>query len=253
MLELYRQEIAGSFYSWRGGVWLVAASLIFSLVTYLLLTDKELSLLDQGEMLLILSEVVLALGIFMSVITASSAISNEIESGTFESLLLTPITSSQISMQKTMSIITLWIILYVISIPYIVVASSGTNLGLSAILYTGLYGTLLVTGISLLSVAISGRLRSSKNSIMIMLMVTLILLAPSIFFATSLKKSDFGIALENVNPASHAINSIDSVVVDNEQMLLQQINHVWPIIVFTVLCGLLFVILTRRFEMKGLQ
>ena len=72
-------------------------------------------------MLLILSEVVLALGIFMSVITASSAISNEIESGTFESLLLTPITSSQISMQKTMSIITLWIILYVISIPYIVV------------------------------------------------------------------------------------------------------------------------------------
>ena len=84
-------------------------------------------------------------------------------------------------------------------------------------------------------------------------MVTLILLTPSIFFATSLKKSDFGIALENVNPASHAINSIDSVVVDNEQMLLQQINHIWPIIVFTVLCGLLFVILTKRFEIKGLQ
>ena len=251
MLELYRKEIAGSFYSWRGGVWLVAASLIFSLVTYLLLTDKELSLLDQGEMLLILGEVVLALGIFMSVTTASSAISNEIESGTFESLLLTPITSSQISFQKSISTITLWIILYVISIPYIIVASSGTNLGLSTVLYTGLYGTLLVTGISLLSVAISGRLRSSKNSIMIMLMIALILLAPSLFFATSLKKSDFGIALENVNPASHAINSIDSAVVDNEQMLSQQINHIWPIIVFTVLCGLLFVIFTKRFEIKG--
>lgn len=96
------------------------------------------------------------------------------------------------------------------------VASSGTNLGLSTVLYTGLYGTLLVTGISFLSVAISGRLKSSKNSIMIMLMIALILLAPSLFFTSSLKKSDFGIALENVNPASHAISSIDSAVVDNE-------------------------------------
>lgn len=100
MLEVYRKEITGSFYSWRGGAWLVAASLIFSLVTYLLLTDKELSLLDQGEMLLNLAEVVLTLGLFMSVTTASSAISNEIESGTFESLLLTPISSSQISLCK---------------------------------------------------------------------------------------------------------------------------------------------------------
>lgn len=253
MLEVYRKEITGSFYSWRGGAWLVAASLIFSLVTYLLLTDKELSLLDQGEMLLILAEVVLTLGLLMSVTTASSAISNEIESGTFESLLLTPISSSQISLQKSMSTITLWIFLYVISVPYIVVASSGTNLGLSTVLYTGLYGTLLVTGISFLSVAISGRLKSSKNSIMIMLMIALILLAPSLFFTSSLKKSDFGIALENVNPASHAISSIDSAVVDNEQSPVQQIGHILPIIVFTLFCWFIFVILTKRFEVKGLQ
>jgi ABC-2 type transport system permease protein len=253
MLELYRREIVGSFYSWRGGVWIIAASIIFSLVTYLLLTDKELSLLDQGEMLLTLAEVVLALGIIMSATTASSTISSEIESGTFESLLLTPITSRQISLQKLMSTITLWVILYVVSIPYLLVASSGTNLGLSAVLYTGLYGTLLVTGISLLSVAISGRLRSSKNSIMTMLMVALILLAPSLFFASSLKKTDFGLVLENVNPASHAINSIDSVVVDNEQTLLQQINHIWPLIVFTLICGFIFITLTKRFEVIGLE
>ncbi|MFZ1875649.1 MAG: hypothetical protein WAU25_01305, partial [Nitrososphaeraceae archaeon] len=83
--------------------------------------------------------------------------------------------------------------------------------------------------------------------------VALILLAPSLFFASSLKKTDFGLALENVNPASHAVNSMDSVVVDNEQTLLQQINHIWPIIIFTTSCGCLFVILTKRFEVKGLE
>jgi ABC-2 type transport system permease protein len=253
MLELYRHEIKGSFYSWRGGIWIVAASLILSLVTYLLLTDKELSLLDQGEMLWTTAEVILALGLIMSATTASSAISSEIESGTFESLLLTPMTSIQISLQKLFSTITIWTILYLVSIPYLVVISNGTNLGLSAILYVGLYGTLLIIAFALISITISSRLKSSKNSIMTMIMIILILIAPSLFFASSLKKTDFGIAIENINPVSHAINSIDSVVVDNEQSLIQQINHIWPIILFTAFCGFIFTIFNQRFEIRGLE
>ncbi len=68
MLELYKREFSGSFYSWRGGVWIVAAAVIFSMVAYLLLTDKELSLLDQGEMLFTLAEVIIALGVIMSAV-----------------------------------------------------------------------------------------------------------------------------------------------------------------------------------------
>jgi len=221
-MMLYRHEISGSFYSWRGSAWIIAASLIFSLVAYLLLTDKELSLLDQGEMLFTLGEVIIALGIAMSAVSASSAISSEIESGTLESLLLTPVTHRQIAIQKMFSIVTIWAILYLVSIPYLIVVASGTNLALSAVLYVGLYGTLLVTAISMISIVISWRLKSSKNSIMTTLMIVLILLAPSLFFGTSLKKTDFGLALENINPVSHAMNSLDSVLVDNEQTFLQQ-------------------------------
>jgi ABC-2 type transport system permease protein len=253
MLELYRHEISGGFYSWRGGIWIIAASLILSLVTYLLLTDKELSLLGQGEMLWTTAEVILALGFIMSAVTAASAISGEIESGTLESLLLTPLTFRQISLQKLFSTITVWMILYLVSIPYLIVISNGTNLGLSAILYVGLYGTLLTIGFSLISIAISSKLKSSKNSIMSMIMIILILLAPSLFFASSLKKTDFGISIENINPVSHAINSIDSVVVDNEQLALQQISHIWPVILFTAFCGFIFTIITRHFEIRGLE
>lgn len=99
--------------------WIIAAALIFSLVAYLLLTDKELSLLDQGEMLFTLSEVILALAIIMSAVSASSTTSTEIESGTFESLLLTLVTHRQIAVQETLSNICLWGILYLVSIPYI--------------------------------------------------------------------------------------------------------------------------------------
>jgi ABC-2 type transport system permease protein len=252
-MMLYRHEISGSFYSWRGSAWIIAASLIFSLVAYLLLTDKELSLLDQGEMLFTLGEVIIALGIAMSAVSASSAISSEIESGTLESLLLTPISHSQIAMQKMFSIVTIWAILYLVSIPYLIVVASGTNLALSAVLYVGLYGTLLVTAISMISIVISWRLKSSKNSIMTTLMIVLILLAPSLFFGTSLKKTDFGLALENINPVSHAMNSMDSVLVDNEQTLLQQISHIWPVIAFIFICTLIFVMFTRKFEVKSTE
>ena len=252
-LQLYKNEMSGSFYSWRGGAWIVAASMIFSLVAYLLLTDKELSLLDQGEMLFTLSEIVISLAIIMSVTLASSAISSEIELGTFESLLLTPLTGKQIAFQKLLSIITTWFLLYAVSIPYLLVISSGMNLSLSAILYTGFYGTILVTAFSSLSIAISARVRSSKNSIMISLMILLILLAPSIFFATSLKKTSFGIALENINPVSHTMNSLDSIIVDNQQSLSEQGIHIVVVIVFAVACLLILLRLSNQFEVKPIE
>ncbi len=253
MLELFHREISGSFYSWRGGVWVVAGSLIFSLLAYLLLTDKELSLLDQGEMLFTLGEVVMALGVLMAAASASSTISGEMESGTFESLLLTPITHRQIAAQKLLSVIAIWIVLYVVSIPYLVVLASGTSLAWSAVFYVGLYGTLSVTAVSSLSITISVRLKSSKNSIMAALMIVLILLASSIFFSTVLKTTGFGLALDNVNPMSHAINSLDSVLVDNEPALSQQVAHIWPVVVFVLVCVLLLSWYTRRFEVRGAE
>ena len=163
-----------------------------------------------------------------------------------ESLLLTPITHRQIAIQKLFSIVTIWAVLYSVSIPYLVVVASGTNLALSAVLYVGLYGTLLVTAISMISIVISWRLKSSKNSIMTMLMIVLILLAPSLFFGTSLKKTDFGITLENINPVSHAMNSLDSVLVDNELTLVQQISHIWAVIAFTLICTFILLYLLEN-------
>jgi len=251
-LIIYKLETSGSFYSWRGAAWIITAASIFSFVAYLLLTDKELSLLDQGEMLFTFSEVILVLGLVMSGINSSSSISTEIEAGTFECLLLTPIKHIQIAIQKMLSTVTIWIVLYLISIPYLIVLANGTNLAISAILYVGLYGTLLSIGISSISIALSWMLKTSKNSIMVALMIILLLSAPSLFFATSLRKTDFGIMLENINPFSHSINSLDSVLVDNQQTIYEQFPHIWPVLVFTIICSIIFLTFTRKFEVKML-
>lgn len=251
MLDLFRREIAGTFYTWRGGAWIIATSLIFSLVAYLLLTDKELSLLDQGEMLFMLGQIIVTLGVIISTAIASSTITAEMESGTFEIMLLTPIKHRQIAFQKLLSIVTIWGILYAVSIPYLFVLASGTNLGPSAIFYVGLYGTVCVIAVSSLAIAISTRLKTSKNSMMASLMIVLILLAPSLFFATLLLKTEFGIILDNLDPLSHVINSLDSVLVDNELALSQQAAHIWPVLLFMLACVVLLFCYSKQFEVKG--
>jgi ABC-2 type transport system permease protein len=251
MLDVFRHEITETFYTWRGGAWIVVASLIFSLMAYLLLTDKELSLLDQGEMLLMLGKIIVTLGVIISSAIASSSITAEIESGTFESMLLTPITHRQIALQKLMSVITIWVVLYVVSIPYLVVLASGTNLCSSAIFYVGFYGTVSVAAVSSLSIAVSTRLDTSKNSMMASLMIVSILLVPPLFFSTLLMKTEFGLILDNVDPLSHVINSLDSVLVDNEQSLSQQAAHIWPNLLFMLGCLFLLFWYSKRFEVKG--
>jgi ABC-2 type transport system permease protein len=248
---LYRHEILASFYSWRGTAWIISSGFVFSLIAYLLLTDKELSLLDQGEMLFTLAQVILSLGMLMSAVNASSAISSEIESGTFESLLLTPLTNKQIIFQKMLSIITMWAMQYLVSIPYLIAVSSGTNLSVSAVLYVGLYGTLLVGGITFLCITLSWKLKNSKNSIMTTLMLVLLLLTPSLFFGTSLRKTDFGIALGVINPFSNAVDSLDSILVDNEQFLSQQIQYIWPVTAFVLICTVVLITSTRHLEIKS--
>ena len=178
MFDIFTRELKGTFYSWKGAVWIIACSLVFSGVSYLLLTDKELSLLDQGEMLFMLTEVIIVLGLILSTVMASTIVSGEREAGTLETLLLTPVSPLQITSEKLVSIITMWLILYLISIPYIVVVASGTGLTASAIIYTGLYGSVLVLGISLLSVTISA-VSNSKTSLLTSLTLVLVLLAPA--------------------------------------------------------------------------
>ena len=83
-------------------------------------------------------------------------------------------------------------------------------------------------------------------------MIVLINCSHHLFFlVVPLTKTDFGLALENVNPVSHGVDSLDSILVDNEQLVSQQISHIWPVMVFTGVCALIFIYYTKHFEVKN--
>jgi len=70
---------------------LLISSLLFSVTCYVLLTNKELSLLDQTELLWLLGKVIIGVALLVVTVDASSIITAEFERETAESLFLSPV------------------------------------------------------------------------------------------------------------------------------------------------------------------
>jgi ABC-2 type transport system permease protein len=89
---------------WRGGripALFVPFSIVLSFMSYLfmsylLATNKELSLTPPKEMVYFILQVTMAVGHLTCLIIGANSISGERENGTFESLLVTPVRRRQI-------------------------------------------------------------------------------------------------------------------------------------------------------------
>src|ERR1700674_1050304 len=89
--HIWKKEIQGELYTWKSMLWLLIAALLFSVTSYLLLTNKELSLLDQTELLWLLGKIIIGVALLVVTIDASSIVTTEFENETAESLFLAPI------------------------------------------------------------------------------------------------------------------------------------------------------------------
>ncbi|MBA4116436.1 MAG: ABC transporter permease subunit, partial [Rubrobacter sp.] len=118
-LRVALKESKESLYAVRGSVWAVISAIVLSLMSYLLLTDAELSLLDQSEMLYIVASLTVGLGLLVSSILAGDSVAGERERGTLEGLLLTPIGRGPLVLGKIGAVLAAWLLVFAISAPYI--------------------------------------------------------------------------------------------------------------------------------------
>jgi ABC-2 type transport system permease protein len=162
---IWRKELQGELYTWKSMLWLVIASLLFSSTCYLLLTDRELSLLDQTELMLLLGQIIIVVALLIIAIDASSIITAEFENETAETLFLTPLSIKDFLLGKFLASFTLWVLLFLVALPYIIVASSGSRLTMAFIGYIALLGTLGIIGVMAFIFAISLLFRSTKNTL----------------------------------------------------------------------------------------
>jgi len=248
--NIWFKEVREQLYTWKGTLWLVISSLVFSLISYLLLTDKELSLLDQTEMMWMLSKVIIGVGLLIVSIDASSIITNEFEKETAESLFLSPVKMKDFVSGKLLASLTLWFFVFLVSIPYIFVTSAGTKLFPPFLAYIFLLGTIGVLGFIMFIFAISLLFRSSKNTLTTSLIILLAFAIPSLF-STTLKNNSFALALSKVNPLDNIFSSLDNVLVDYQTSLLQNWQFIIPLVLFCLIALIFLVYASRRFKRVG--
>jgi ABC-2 type transport system permease protein len=132
---------------WRGGkipALFVPFSIVLSFMSYLLATNKELSLTPPKEMVFFILQVTIAIGLLISLIIGANAVSGERENGTFESLLVTPVSRRQIILGKFLAALSSWPIILAISAVYIALLAPSAQIFWLAFLLVSVLGSFLV-------------------------------------------------------------------------------------------------------------
>jgi ABC-2 type transport system permease protein len=244
---LIQRECVEEIFSLRGAVFYLVGCGVLSVFSLLLVSNTELSLLENAQAIYMMAGIVIALAVLIAVIRGSDGFAGERERGTLETMLITPIDSESVAIAKLAGIILSWLTVFLLSIPYLwAVGSTGQNLW-PAFRYLFLTGTLLVLIFGGFTLALSARMKTLKGVLSVGLILFLLSGSP-IVMGPSLRQSAVGRFMDVINPFGAALNMLESVVVDSQGLLFQ----ILPLAVLLSYTGAVMWFLrlaTRRMEL----
>ncbi len=246
--HLVFKEIREQIISSRGGILIIAASIILAVFSLLLVSNTELSLLDNAQAVYMMSGITLILTSLIAVVLGSDSFAGERGRKTLETLISAPISVRNIAVSKLIALILIYLLLFFVSVPFLwAVASTGQNL-IPALEYVFSTGILLVMLYGALSVILSIKIKTYKAVLSINMVILLLTAAPFIL-SPSLRQSAVGRILDLLNPFACALNTLDSVIVDSQGIFYQAVRL--TVIGFYVLLFscVLFWISKRRIEL----
>jgi hypothetical protein len=218
-LRIAKKEVKGDRYGVKGSVWVVISAIVLSLTSSkLLLTDEVPSLLEQSEMLYIVTSLAISLGLLVAGILAAD--SGQKERAAQWVMVPTPARCGALLLGKVLSVMVAWLLIFLICVPYIMVVGSGTGVSWAALIYTFVLGTLCVLGFTTLTVGVGALSRSERGLRLASLSIFIAMVSPTLLGA-ALQRSRFDTIYNVLSPFAHARLSLESVILDKESMLVQ--------------------------------
>jgi ABC-type transport system involved in multi-copper enzyme maturation permease subunit len=204
----------------RGLAWLLAYSLVLSAFALLLISNKELSLLDNAQVIYMMAGTITAAGAMIAVILGADAFAGERERGTLVPLLVAPIAPAQLLTGKAVGLLTALGLMYLLALPYLWAAGAGGQNLAEAILYLALFGAPVVLGFGYLAMALSARTGSVLTSLLVS-MIALFLSASPLLIGPGLRNAAVGRIFDAIDPFSGALNTYDAVIIDSDPFISQ--------------------------------
>ncbi|MBC6947406.1 ABC transporter permease, partial [candidate division KSB1 bacterium] len=223
----------------KAPVLLLIFSVLLGIMTYVMASNSELSLIPPQEMTYETLKAAIAVGLFISLIIGADSISGERERATLESLLLTPTSRRQIVFGKFLAGVSPWPVAYLIAIPYMKVLSQGNEVFAAAVPWGALTGTLLAPAFTAMGMLASFWSNSNKTSLFTGLGLYVLFLLPSQLPGRA-QTGQMGSLLQQVNPIASTNHFLSKILVNNRTF-----EEWWPWLVAPaalalLLYGLLF-------------
>ncbi|MFG1820297.1 ABC transporter permease [Kribbella sp. NPDC049174] len=233
------QECRDLWIGGRGPTLVFGFSVLLSAMTYLAATNQAMNFLEQREAVNLTVQIGLAVGVLLTVVVSADAISGERERGTFEGLLLTPVSRRGIIVGKLAAASTMWLACLVVTLPYLWVLGRGVAGAVPAALLALTVGTLVATGLGGVGLLISAGTNSNKTSLACGLLVLLVLFAPTQLPA--LPKTGIGEVITRANPIGSALHYISQILVSRRGWTHDLSYLASPVLVALVVTGVLIV------------
>jgi len=241
---LMKKEIKEQIFASKGLIFALLESVILTIYALMMISNRELSLLDNAEAVYRMSTLIITIVSLIAVVYGSDSFGGEYEKKTMDTLLITPVSTFKIFLSKLFSYSLIYVLLYLIALPYLwAVGGKGQNL-VPAFVYNFIFGLMLMFIFGTLSMIISIKVKSLKTALSVSIPVLILLLYPLIV-PIGLRSHGFPVFLDYFNPFAGAVNSLDSVIIDSQGIVFQ----IGRIAVLAVYMGVLMLItkmVTRR-------
>jgi ABC-2 type transport system permease protein len=210
-LVMTQRELQDLWLAGRGLPLMLAYTALLSVTTYLVASNQELNFLEQREAVSLTLQVAVAVGSLLVLLTAADAISGERERGTLESLLLTPAPHSSLTIGKGIAALSLWLVAWIVSIPYLWYLGNGSHTVTEALLSGLVVGSLIALFLAGYGLVVSSLSQSNRMSLSVSLFTLLALYAPTQLPA-SVQKSWVGDLLWRADPFTAGLRYLGDVV-----------------------------------------
>ncbi len=232
--EEARENLCGA----RSSMWALLSGIVLGLMSSdLLLAGREFSLSEQSEILYIVASLAIGLGLLVAGILAADSIANEKKRAMSEGVLLTPMKRGALLLGKVWGVTAAWLLIFVVSAPYIMVVGFGTSVSWAALIHTFVLGSLCVAGFATLIVGISALSRSGRDVTFASVAIFIAMAAPTLL-GTALQKSWFGAVYNALSPFAQVRLALDSAIVEKES-LIGQLPHIGALAAFATIAAVL--------------
>jgi ABC-2 type transport system permease protein len=238
---VFTAELQGLWMGGKAPVLLLIFSLLLGIMTWVLASNSELSLIPPQEMVYETLKAAIAVGLFISLIIGADSISGERERATLEGLLLTPTSRRQLVVGKFLAGISPWPVAMLIAIPYMKVLSQGDEIFQHALPWGALLGTLLAPAFTAMGMLASFWSNSNRTSVFVSLGLYILFLLPSQLPGRA-QTGFAGSMLQQVNPIAASNHFLSKILVNNRTLA-----EWWPFLIAPVVFAILVFVLLFAF------